>query len=113
MILRHRLHFASKNLPFDGSVTLASFYFNNKGLRIKSTTVTQHIRAAATALFDDTGIDPAELTAQSLRAGGAMALLCAHCDTDKIKLLSRWHWDAMMRYLHQEAQPVLQQLAQD
>ena len=40
-----------------------------------------------------------------------MALLCAHCDTDQIKLLGQWHSDAMMRYLHQEAQPVLQQLA--
>ena len=41
-----------------------------------------------------------------------MVLLCARCDTDQIKLLGRWHSDAMMRYLHQEAQPVLQQLAQ-
>ena len=41
-----------------------------------------------------------------------MALLCAHCNTDQIKLLGQWHSDAMIRYLHQEAQPVLQRLAQ-
>ena len=111
MILRHRRHFVLKNVPFDGSVPLASFYSGNKRLRIKSAEVTRHIRQAALVLFDDTGIDPNELTARSLRAGGAMALLCAHCDTDQIKLLGRWHSDAMMRYLHQEAQPVLQQLA--
>ena len=113
LILRHWRHFALKNVPFDGSVPLASFYFNNKRLRIKANTVTQHIRQAAVALFDDTGIDPSKLTARSLQAGGAMALLCAHCDTDQIKLLGQWHSDTMMRYLHQEAQPVLQQLAQD
>ena len=90
---------------------LASFYSGNQRLRIKSAEVTKHIRQAARVLFPDTGIDPNELTARSLRAGGAMALLCAHCDTDQIKLLGRWHSDAMMRYLHQEAQPVLQQLA--
>ena len=111
LILRHWQHFVLNNVPFDESVPLASFYFNNKRLRIKSTKVTKHIRQAATVLFDDTGIDPLELTAQSLRARSAMALLCAHCDTDQIKLLGRWHLDAMMRYLHQEAQPVLLQLA--
>ena len=38
-----------------------------------------------------------------------MALLWAECDSDQIKLLGRWHLDTMMRYLHQETQPVLQQ----
>ena len=111
LVLRHRRYFVLNNIPFDGSVPLASFYFNNKRLRIKSTEVTKHIQQAARTLFDETGIDPDDLTAQSLLAGGAMALLCARCDTDQIKLLGRWHSDAMMRYLHQEAQPVLQQLA--
>ena len=111
IVLRHRAHFAYKNIPFDGNVPLASYYFNNKRLRIKAVTITEHVREAARACFLTTGINADDLTARSLRAGGAMALLCGRCDTDQIKLLGRWHSDAMMRYLHQEAQPVLQQLA--
>ena len=111
IVLRHRAHFTHKNIPFDGTVPLASYYFNNRRLRIKSVTVTEHIREAARACFADTGINAEDLTARSLRAGGAMALLCGRCSADQIKLIGRWHSDAMMRYLHQEAQPVLQQLA--
>ena len=40
-----------------------------------------------------------------------MALLCAEFDSDQIKLLGRWHSDAMIRYLHQEAQHILQQIS--
>ena len=40
-----------------------------------------------------------------------MALLCAYCDSDQIKLLGRWHLDAIMRYLHQEVQHFLKQFA--
>jgi hypothetical protein len=40
-----------------------------------------------------------------------MALLCAHVDTDVIRLLGRWQSDAMMRYLHLQAQPVMQGFA--
>ena len=42
--------------------------------------------------------------------GGAMVLLCGNVNTDTIKLLGRWHSDAMMRYLHQDAQHNVQQL---
>ena len=112
LILCHWQHFVLNNIPFDGSVPLASFYFNNKCLQINPTEVTKHICQAARALFNDTGSDPLELTAQSLQTRGAMALLCAHYDTDQTKLSGQWHLDAMMQYLHQEVQPVLQQLAQ-
>ena len=40
-----------------------------------------------------------------------MALLCGGADTDIIKLLGRWHSDAMIRYLHQDATPVMSRLA--
>ena len=39
-----------------------------------------------------------------------MALLCAHCNSDQIKLLCRWHLGGMMYYLHQEAQPFYSKL---
>jgi hypothetical protein len=36
-----------------------------------------------------------------------MALLCAHVDTDIIRLLGRWRSDEMLRYLHVQAQPIM------
>ena len=39
-----------------------------------------------------------------MRAGGAMALLTAHVDTDTIRLVGRWRSNVMLRYLHTTAQ---------
>ena len=58
-----------------------------------------------------TGIDPKELSACSLRAGGAIALLTGGCNSDIIKLLGRWKSDAMMDCLHEKSIPVYQRLA--
>jgi hypothetical protein len=57
------------------------------------------------------GINPADVTARSLRAGGAMALLCGRVDSDSIRLVGRWKSDAMFRYLHAQTLPVLNQMA--
>ena len=46
---------------------------------------------------------PADVSARSLRAAGAMALLCADVDSDRIRLLGRWQSDQMFRYLHVQA----------
>ena len=73
--------------------------------------VTATMRCHATILRPKTGIDPLALNARSLRAGGAMALLQGKCDPITIKLLARWHSDAMMRYLHQQSGPLMQNLA--
>ena len=40
-----------------------------------------------------------------------MALLCAHVDSDTIRLLGRWQSDAMLRYLTVQAQPVMRDFA--
>ena len=40
-----------------------------------------------------------------------MALLCAGVDNDRIKLVGRWRSDAMMRYLHTQAAPLMSPLA--
>ena len=78
---------------------------------VKANDVTERTKQAAAANFNATGIKPSELSARSLRAGGAMALLCGNVDFDLIQMLGRWHSDAMIRYLHLQAQPVSQQLA--
>jgi hypothetical protein len=36
-----------------------------------------------------------------------MALLCAHVDTDLIRLIGRWPSNEMLRYLHVQAEPVM------
>jgi hypothetical protein len=36
-----------------------------------------------------------------------MALLCAHVDSDVIRLLGRWRSDEMLCYLHVQAEPVM------
>jgi hypothetical protein len=54
------------------------------------------------------GITAADISAcSSLRASGAMALLCAHVDHDTIRLIGRWWSDEMLWYLHIQAQPVM------
>ena len=47
----------------------------------------------------------------SLRAGGAMALLCGRVDADTIWLVGRWKSDAMFCYLHAQALPLVWHLA--
>jgi hypothetical protein len=41
-----------------------------------------------------------------------MALLCAHVDTDVIRLLGRWRSDEMLRYLHVQAEPIMRDFLQ-
>jgi len=41
-----------------------------------------------------------------------MALLCAHVDTNRIRLvIGRWQSKEILQYLHLQAQPVMQDLA--
>lgn len=70
---------------------------------IKPSHVTTAIRLGALRCKQLTGIDPALLSARSLRPGGATALLCANIDKDAIMLLGRWKSDAMFRYLRIQA----------
>ena len=69
------------------------------------------IQAHAGKLQPVTEINPKELSARSLRAGGAMALLTGGVDHDVIKLLGCWKSDTMMDYLHQQSLPVFRRLA--
>ena len=100
------------NRPFNGAVKLASYYTTDgKCLPLKAKQFTDLIRIHAASLQPVTGINPKELSARSLRAGGAMALLTGGVDHDVIKLLGRWKSDAMMDYLHQQSLPVFRRLA--
>jgi hypothetical protein len=54
-----------------------------------------------------TGIQATDISARSLRAGGAMAMFFGKIDMNNIRIMGRWHSDAMMRYLHGQAQPIV------
>ena len=81
--------------------------FRGRQLRIPASSVNLLLRQSATLI----GIDPVDVTIKALRATGAMALITARIDSDLIRLLGRWQSDAMLRYLHVQAVPVLQNFA--
>jgi hypothetical protein len=100
-VLYHRQNNCKASTP------LASFYRNGRRVPIKVKDVMDVLRLAMTMNFHRTGIAADEVSARSLRAGGATALLSGQVDMDHIRMLGRWHSDAMMRYLHMQARSVV------
>ena len=94
-LIRRVLHLRSFHAS---SVTpLCTVYSNqHTSQRVTSSLLTTHLRRAATVLLPTTGFPPSDISARALRAGGAMALLCARVDTDIIKLVGRWQSDQML-----------------
>jgi hypothetical protein len=62
--------------------------------------------------FHLTGITAADISARSLRAGGAMSVFFGKVDINNIRFMGRWHSDAMMRYLHVQAPPIVGRFAE-
>lgn len=67
-------------------------------LDLSSDDLTKALRHAAAACFKETGIPPDKISARSLRAGGATALLCAGVTSDIVKLLGHWRSDSVDIY---------------
>ena len=65
------------------------------------------LRTAVSYLGPSLGFRPEDVSARSLRAGGANALLLARVDPDIISLIGRWRSDEMLRYLHVQAAPLM------
>jgi hypothetical protein len=86
---------------------LVIYYQTGRHVPIKANAVTDVLRLATTMDFHRTGIAEDEVSARSLRAGGAMALLSGQVDMDHIRMMGRWHSDAMMRHLHMQAGSVV------
>ena len=78
---------------------------------IKPADITSSLKLACDLLGPQYGFTSHDISARSLRASGAMALLCAHVDSDIIRLLGRWRSDEMLRYLHVQAEPVMRDFA--
>ena len=102
-IIHLRQHNAPPNTP------LASVWNpdSNSFKPIAPTHITISLRTICTVMGPAFGFLPKDISARSLRASGAMALLCAHVDTDLIQLIGRWRSAEMLRYLHVQAEPVM------
>lgn len=110
-VVRRLLHLRQHRAAPD---TPVHCFFASPGLPISSVTsrdVTDLLRRATAILGPSLGLSPLDIDARSLRASGAMSLLCADVDADKIKLLGRWRSDTMLRYLHVQAIPIMQNFA--
>ena len=100
--VRHLL--ANKAAP---TTLFCTYYEHGRAAVVTPTAITNALRASVQALGPTLGFSPAEVSARSLRASGAMALLCARVDPDTIRLLGRWKSDTMYRYLTVQAEPIM------
>ena len=66
---------------------------------------TYELRKAITLLGPRLGFVANDVSARSLRAAGANALLLADVDANIIRIIGRWKSDEMLRYLHCQAAP--------
>ena len=79
--------------------------------RVTSAFITKTIRDALADIGPSLGFLPADVSGRCLRAAGANALLLARIDPDVIRLIGRWRSDEMLRYLHVQAAPLMQDYA--
>ena len=91
------------------ATTPLHIYFDENGSRkaVSSAMITSLLRTAALTIPGHAGVHPDKIATRSLRASGAMALLLAGVDPDKIRIVGRWRSDAMFRYLHAHAEPLV------
>ena len=108
---RRVCHLRSHNAPL--STPLARVYTGpgQRTCSVKPSNITDTLGKAVKFLGADLGFLPSEVSARSLRAAGAMALLAAEVDPDIIHILGRWRSDKMFRYLHLTAEPIMRNFA--
>ena len=101
-----RLHNAATTTP------LASYYTQCRWQKVSPSDITAALRVDAVVILGPAlGFLPTDILARSLRASGAMVLLCAQVDSDVIRLLGQWRSDEMLRYVHIQAEPVMRDFA--
>ena len=106
-VLRRVAHLNAHNAP--QNTPLHIYYDDNQRKKaVSSTMITSLLKAAALSIPGHNGVDPTNIAARSLRSSGAMALLLGGVDPDNIRFFGRWRSDAMFRYLHAHAVPLIQ-----
>jgi len=108
-VVRRVIALRSVNAP--PSTPLHAYFMCGRWYAVSSKHITDQLRLAVLAVGAQYGLQPPDISARSLRCSGAMALLCAHVDTDIIRLIGRWRSDEMFRYLHTQAAPITSQLS--
>jgi integrase len=106
-VARRLIHLRRNAAPAHTPIHCYYEQFRGRQLRIPSSSINILLRQAASLL----GYAPGDITVRALRATGAMSLITARVDSNLIRLLGRWQSDAMLRYLHVQALPVLQNFA--
>jgi hypothetical protein len=109
-IVRRILHLRHFNAPAD--TPLATYFTNHRWRPVSAKDISTTLKLAAAILGPTYGFLPKDISARSMRAAGATALLCAQVDSDTIRLIGRWRSDEMLRYLHVQAEPVMRHFAQ-
>ena len=105
-LIRRVIHLREHSAPM--STPLAKVYHTtNAKSKVTPTLITKTLRDAVRYLGTDLGFLPEDVSARSLRAAGATALLVGKVDTNIITLLGRWRSDEMLRYLHLQAEPIM------
>jgi integrase len=107
-IIRRVLYLRQHDAPAD--TPLLSTWADGAWRTVPVDQVTRLLRRSAECL-PDLNYEARDVTARSLRHGGAMALLLGGTDKDTIKLVGRWRSDAIFRYLHAQALPLVAPLA--
>jgi len=106
-VVHLRRNHAAPNTPL-----ATAFQADGTTFRLKPAHITTTLKQAVTFLGSSAlGFLPADVSARSLRAAGANALLCGGVDTDVIRLLGRWRSDEMLKYLHTSAEPLMRDYA--
>jgi hypothetical protein len=110
-IARRVIHLRRHNAPTETPLASAYSARHQTFVPIKPGDITDVLWIACTAMGPQFEFVPSDISARSLRASGAMALLCAQVDTNVIRLLGRWRSDEMLRYLTVQAAPVMRDFA--
>ena len=89
------LHLQQNNAPPDTPVCL--FYANQQAHYVTSDDITMMLQLAVRSIGpENLGFLPEDISARSLHAAGAIALLCTYIDSVTIRLIGRWHSDEML-----------------
>ena len=95
------------NLGATANTPLCAYKENGSWKLIKSVHITTALRLSVDKIGKKYGLRREDVSARSLRASGAMALLLGGVDANTIKMLGRLRSDEMMRYLHTSARQLV------
>jgi hypothetical protein len=110
-LARRIVHLRANNAP--PTTPLATYYLHpNKMQFLHSKHISHHLKLIATFFGTPLGFTASDVSAHSLRSGGATALFCAGVPIEKIRLMGRWQSDTVFRYIHVQALPSIDALAQ-